>query len=71
METVLLQINNFKAYKLLEDLEDLKLIKVLSKDTQKSEKLSDKYRGSIPEDVANEMQKFVDEGRQEWQQRNI
>lgn len=63
METVLLQINNFKAYKILEDLEDLKLIKVLSQDKQKSEKLSDKYRGSIPEDVANELQKFVSRTR--------
>lgn len=29
METVLIQINNNKAYRLLEDLEDLQLIKVL------------------------------------------
>jgi hypothetical protein len=34
METVLLQINNVKAYQLLEDLEDLKLIKVLKKNIQ-------------------------------------
>jgi len=31
METVLIQINNSKAYKLLEDLEDLQIIKVLKK----------------------------------------
>lgn len=31
METVLLQINNNKAYKILEDLEDLDIIKVLKK----------------------------------------
>ena len=29
METVLIQINNSKAYKLLEDLEDLNLIKMM------------------------------------------
>ena len=31
METVLVQINNNKAYRLLEDLEDLNIIKVLKK----------------------------------------
>ena len=31
METVILQINNNKAYKLLEDLEDLHIIKGLKK----------------------------------------
>ena len=34
METVLIQINNHKAYKLLEDLEDLNIIKVLKKSIQ-------------------------------------
>ena len=31
METILVQINNNKAYRLLEDLEDLHIIKVLKK----------------------------------------
>ena len=31
METVLVQINNNKAYKLLEDLEDLHIVKILKK----------------------------------------
>jgi hypothetical protein len=31
METVLLQINNNKAYQLLKDLEDLNIVKVLKK----------------------------------------
>ena len=40
METVLIQINNSKAYRLLEDLEDLHIIKVLTKSIQVEEKLS-------------------------------
>jgi len=42
METVLVQITNSKAYKLLEDLEDLNIIKV-KKSTQPQQKLSEKY----------------------------
>ena len=34
MDTVLIQINNNKAYKLLEDLEDLDIITVLKKTVQ-------------------------------------
>jgi len=40
METVLVQINNNKAYRLLEDLEDLHIIKVLEKNIQPKQKLS-------------------------------
>ncbi len=41
METVLLQINNNKAYKLIEDLEALDIVKVLKKSSQPKGKLSD------------------------------
>lgn len=71
METITLQINNLKAYKLLEDLEDLNLIKVISRESRSSENLSDKYFGVIPKEVAKEMQDFVTESRNEWQSRDI
>lgn len=47
METVLVQINNKKAYKLLEDLEDLNIIKVLNKNIEPKQKLSEKYAGKF------------------------
>ncbi len=47
METVLLQINNDKAYKLIEDLEALNIVKVLKKSTQPKEKLSARFAGSL------------------------
>jgi hypothetical protein len=40
METVVIQINNSKAYKLLETLEDMQVIKVLKKNFQSQQKLS-------------------------------
>lgn len=71
METVLIQINSNKAYKLLEDLEDLNLIKVLKKSIQPQQKLSEKYAGKLPSDVADELQNFVNESRNEWNKRSI
>ncbi|MBK9249256.1 MAG: hypothetical protein IPM69_14360 [Ignavibacteria bacterium] len=71
METVLLQINNAKAYKLLEDLEDLDIITVLQKSSQSSQKLSEKYAGKLPSDIAEALQQFVTQGRKEWNDRSI
>lgn len=71
METVLIQINNDKAYKLLEDLEDLQIITVLKKSIQPQQKLSEKYAGKLPSDVADEIQNFVNESRTEWNSRSI
>ena len=72
METVLLQINNNKAYRFLEDLEDLQVIKVLEKkNTVAKGKLSDKYAGKLPGDIADELQNYVTKGRDEWNSRTI
>ena len=71
METVLVQINNNKAYKLLADLEDLQIIKVLQKNTEPSQKLSDKYAGKLPSDIADELQNYVTQSRKEWNSSSI
>jgi hypothetical protein len=71
METVLVQINDSKAYKLLEDLENLKIIKVLKKSIQPQQKLSEKYSGKLPYDVAEELQKYTAQSRNEWNERII
>ena len=63
METVLIQINNIKAYKLLEDLEDLQIIKLLKKSIQTQQKLSEKYAGKLPTEIADELQNYVNESR--------
>jgi hypothetical protein len=71
METVLVQINDNKAYKLLEDLEDLHIIKVLKKSSHPEQKLSEKYAGKLPSDIADELQTFVSQSRKEWNDSSI
>ena len=71
METILIQINNAKAYRLLEDLEDLHIIKVLKKSVQSGQKLSGKYAGKLPTDIANQLQDYVTQSRSEWNNRSI
>ena len=71
METVLVQINNNKAYKLLEDLEDLQILKVLKKSILPQQKLSEKYGGKLPSDIADELQNYVTESRNEWSNSSI
>ena len=71
METVLVQINNSKAYKLLEEMEDLNIIKVLKKSIQSQQKLSEKYSGKLPSTVADDLQKYVSQSRDEWNNRSI
>ena len=66
METVLIQINNNKAYRLLQDLEDLNIIKVLKKSIPTKQKLSEKYAGKLPSDIADELQNYVTQSRNEW-----
>ncbi len=71
METVLVQITNNKAYRLLEDLEDLHVLKVLKKSSLPKQKLSEKYAGKLPSTVADELQDFITQSRNEWDKRSI
>ena len=71
METVVIQINSNKVYKLLKDLEELNLIKMLEKSSTSKYKISEKYRGKLPSGVADELQDYVSESRTEWSNRNI
>lgn len=71
METVLVQINDHKAYKILEDLEDLQILKVLKRSTEPQQKISEKYAGKLPSEVADELQNYVTQSRREWGSRGI
>jgi hypothetical protein len=66
MKTILIQIKDNKVYKLLEDLEDLNIIKILKKNVDSKEKLSEKYAGKLSSEVADEMQEYVKQSRNEW-----
>lgn len=71
METVLIQITNNKAYRFLEDMESLQIIKVLKKSIQSKQKLSEKYAGKLPSDIADDLQNFVAQSRNEWNNSSI
>ena len=66
METLRITIKNKKVIKILKDLEDLDLIEVLT-DNAPLEKLSSKYAGSLSEEVAEDLNHYVNESRNEWQ----
>lgn len=66
METVLIQINNNKAYKLLEDLEELHIIKVLKKSIQPQPKLSERYKGVFSHEDAKSFNEYTKSSRKEW-----
>ena len=71
METVVIEICNSKAYKLLDDLEKLEIIKVISKKIQSKQKLSEKYLGNISSETADELQNYISQSRNEWKNQNI
>ncbi|HXR84733.1 MAG TPA: hypothetical protein VN722_10515 [Hanamia sp.] len=70
METVLIQINNSKAYRLLEDLESLNIIKVVKKSFPLNQKLSEKYGGKLPSEIADQLQDYLTQSRNEWNKRS-
>jgi hypothetical protein len=71
METVIIEIKNLKAYKILRNLEDLDIIKVIKKTKKRSVKLSEKYSGKLPKDVAADMINYINQSRTEWEEKVI
>lgn len=72
MDTILLQINDDKAYKLIEGLEALNVVTVIKKDIQPKKKLSEKYAGALhltDEEYTN-FQNYLTQSRNEWE-RNV
>jgi hypothetical protein len=71
METLVIQINNSKAYRLLADLEDLKILKVLKRTTQQPVSLSEKYAGKLSSTTTDSLQNYVKQSREEWNSETI
>lgn len=71
METILLQINNEKAYKLIEGMEELDIVKVLKKSKQREEKLSSRFAGALhlSGEEYNNFQDAITQGRNEWERK--
>ena len=65
--TMLIQITNKKAVKLIHELEELNLIKVLNENLpSRSGKLSGKYKGIINKEQAKELNEHIKQMRSEW-----
>jgi hypothetical protein len=66
METMLIELTNQKAAKLLHELQELQLIKVLKISVNGTQKLSEKYAGKLPSDIADALHTYVTKSRSEW-----
>lgn len=67
METLTIDVNSPQALKLLEDLEALNLIRVVSRHTKISgQKLSEKLYGSISDVQSEQMKEELRQMRNEW-----
>jgi len=71
METLLIQINDPEAYKLLKKLEQRQLIRVMKKNSPAEGRLSEKYSGKLSKETADRLQKRVSKSREEWQNHTI
>jgi hypothetical protein len=65
----LLEITNEKAYKLIQDLEALDIVKILEKNTKPKESLSKRFAGSLnlTDQQYEEFQQHVIDSRNEWE----
>ncbi|HEY8928531.1 MAG TPA: hypothetical protein VIM55_05050 [Mucilaginibacter sp.] len=71
METLTIKLKDNKAKKLIQDLEDLNIIQIISSKKNKSQaKLSDLLIGSLSEEQGNDMHEELEYMRKEWE-RNI
>ena len=66
METILIQITNNKALKLLQELEELHLIKLLKRNADNPQKLSEKYEGKLSSTTVEILQRLIQQSRDEW-----
>ena len=71
MDTLLIQVTNLKAIGLIHELEELNLIKVLKNDFHPEKRLSEKYAGKLPVKIADELQNYVTQSREEWNNSDI
>jgi hypothetical protein len=73
METMLIQLTNQKADKLLHELEELNIIKVLKKNSTAVSKLSERFAGklNLSNEEYNQFQKYIQDSRNECDNRSI
>lgn len=70
MQTVIVELRTTQALKLLKDLEQANIIRLVKKPKHVPKKLSEQLWASIPDSRASEIQSEIEEMRNEWD-RNI
>ncbi|OQX82019.1 MAG: hypothetical protein B6D64_01305 [Bacteroidetes bacterium 4484_276] len=66
MDTVIIQLTTPKTMRLLKELEELNLLRVLKRSISSKTKLSDKYAGKLPVNIGDDLQKHIEQSRKEW-----
>jgi hypothetical protein len=66
METVLIQLTTPRTMKLLQELEELNLLRVLKRNVSVKTKLSDKYKGFISKEDGQDLNDHIKQMRSEW-----
>lgn len=65
--TMLIQLTDQRAVKLLHELEELNLIKVLQENVVPTKaRFSDKYKGILNKDESQKLNKHIKKMRSEW-----
>lgn len=71
MQTFLIELTNNKAYKLLQELEELHLIRVIKKNAEpvQPQSLADRFAGKLhlSDEQYNNFQQHIVNSRNEWQ----
>ena len=69
---MLIEITDPKAVRLLHELEEQNLIKVIQENfTVAKTKLSDKYRGSITKKTADKLRTYLKQSHEEWGEMSV
>ena len=67
MQTVIVEIDNQKAFNLLQELEQLHILRIIKENVLESKtKLSDKYRGVFSKEDAENFMQHTQTMRKEW-----
>lgn len=69
MSTLTIELISQKALKLIENLEELNIIRVLKTDIEKPESqtsLAEKYAGSLSKETGDKLLNHVAKSREEW-----
>lgn len=71
METLTIELRHKKAYDLLRDLEVMDIIKVIARNEQVPQKISERFAGKLSDKTASALQNHISDNRNTWDKSNI